>query len=152
MQLKVERKSQFGIQSGGKWYNPSKFDNVSLDGVEVGDTVEVEVAKDKYITKLTVLSSLRNSNLDNIVPGPVNPAPSSSRTVTRVGEDPQKRLEIARMNANTAIWGSPLVAALLQNSDFSEAVSDINALIDRTVSFTLTGSREVLTTEKTEAK
>ena len=116
MKATLTRVSQFGVQIEGSndWKNLSKFDNVSLEGFQKGDQVEIELQKDKYITKLVKVGSSTTSD----VPPRTNGGQSAK---------PEGNV-INRQSAAKTVFGSPSVANATKDMDLSEVTQNLKEL------------------------
>ena len=122
MQATVERVDKFRLMINGDWKNLSKFHkNVNLDGIKAGDEVEIELAKDKFITSLRLVSS--KSTMTYPVTG------DGEYVAPTVSNKPQsKQTEVAMSVATKAVYPEVFIK-LLASQDYSEAVSSSNQLI-----------------------
>lgn len=132
MIVTVARVSKFGLLVEGDpdWKNLSKFNPVSLAGVQAGDTVELELQKNKYITSLTKLGSNPNAPVGNLNV----PTATNTKHTTNSGD------VITRQSAYKAVLGSPLVAQITSDMDKSEAIQFAKDLIQEIVKYALSGS------------
>lgn len=130
MIVTIEKVSKYGVMINGEWKNLSKFHtSVNLNNVRSGDTVDIELQKDKYITSLTKLGASSNdTDQSNTTPAST---PSSSQPQTDT-----KQLTIVRLSSVKSVLGSPLVAELGLTKD------QLRAMIEEMTTYSLTGRFE----------
>lgn len=136
MIVTIERVSKFGVMVAGDWKNLSKFDPVNLSGIKAGDTVDLELKKDKYITTITKLgtdSSYPPSEPDQKDTG-LKSEPSSS------SYNNSSRDVSTRQTAVNAVLGSLVVANLVKDLDNASAMRLVKELTKEFASYALTGS------------
>lgn len=73
MKIVVEKKSPYGVQFEGKWYNKSKFDDVNLDVLVVGQEIEAVISGDKYIKSYTLTGNVMSPSKPQIAQGKDKP-------------------------------------------------------------------------------
>lgn len=138
MKATIERVSRFGVMVEGVWRNLSKFDPVDLTGFNVGDEVEIELKKDKFITKLEHLGESNgtgtvkeqsNHTSDNKLPAAQRSVPDSDRQAS-----------ITRQSAYNAVLGSPWLGEFYKSMDYSQAVSEALSLVDKLATYAQKGN------------
>lgn len=85
MKLTVEKKSPYGVQFEGKWYNKSKYDEVNLDSLVVGQEIDAVISGDKYIKSYTLTGNV------------MSPTPKSetvAQTASKPSSDEQRIREL----------------------------------------------------------
>lgn len=132
MQATIEKVSKFGVMIDGDWKNLSKFHKgVSLDGINAGDVVEIELQKDKYITALELVEAGNGSQQQSSAPAPDSQAKSA---VSKAGQF-RTQEEIIRQEALNAVLSSPWLGEFYKAMDYSEAVSSAMTLAAKAVEF-----------------
>lgn len=148
MKATIERVSKFGVMIDGEWKNLSKYDEVSLDGFNAGDEVEIELKKDKFITKLEHLNGASNDKQgssetaeDTGKAARKKTANASLGTPKNGGGSEQNRQEsITRQSAYNAVLGSPWLGEFYKSMDYSQAVSEALALVDKLATYAQKGN------------
>lgn len=123
MLAKVEKVSKFGVMIDGDWKNLSKFHkDVTLDDINAGDDVEIELEKDKYITSLKKVGG--------------SPSGSAKQSSAGGQRSPEVQVSITKQAAVKAVFGSPWLGEFYKAMDYSEAVTSAFALVDKIVEYT----------------
>jgi len=143
MKATIERVSRFGVMVDGVWRNLSKFDPVDLTGFNAGDEVEIELKKDKFITKLEHLNgetkSTKVAKEDTEVSGQATETNHKQRASHKDPSDGRQEM-ITRQSAYNAVLGSPWLGEFYKSMDYSQAVSEALTLVDKLATYAQKGN------------
>lgn len=129
MKLTIDavNKAGTGFKAGDEWYNKDKYSNPSFEGLRKGVTVDVVLSGETtFVKSLTILDSVKAETKE-----------TTNRTTQKTSGTSE---EIARSVAVKAVLDSPIIAAQLQNTDFSEAMSLLETEVRRVTNYVLTGN------------
>lgn len=139
MIVTIERVSKFGVLLSGDpdWKNLSKFDPVSLAGVHAGDTVDIELKKNKYIVSINKLGST-DPNTSGVENNHSESSQLNNSGPTTSGSSPRE--VSTRQTAVNAVLGSPLLLQLTKDLDNASAMQLAKDLTREFATYALTGS------------
>lgn len=149
MIAKVQKKSPYGLMLEGDsdWKNLSKFQPVDLTFINSGDTVEIELAKNKYIKSIRKIEQTETAQ-ETIarLNAPSQSQPANNGTKPRpIGDND---LRIVRESAIKSVLSSSLTEELVKAKTPQTFKSGVQDLIKEMVSYILTGEFETAKDEE----